>query len=154
RRELDRRVALRAGSFYERAARMGAVRVDAEPLQPPLSGGGARDVATLLGRRNWCHSVVPARAWAARGRTADRGARRHDARADGYADPFALWAGRRRRCVGGTRRGGGRTWRPSGRSGPRLVATQSSRDRADRRRHQAVAPGNGAAGGRAYADRR
>ena len=43
------------------SSRVDAVRVDAEPLQPGLPRGRARDAAALPGRRHRCHPVESAR---------------------------------------------------------------------------------------------
>ena len=53
RRLVDVRLAVRQGPAHRRAARLDAVRLHAEPLQPALPRGGARDAAALRrpGRR-------------------------------------------------------------------------------------------------------
>ena len=62
------RLAVRQGAAHGRDARLDAVRLDAEPLQPRLPRGGARDDPALPrpGRRR--HPVEPAGARAARRR--------------------------------------------------------------------------------------
>ena len=51
RRELDGGVAIRQGARASERKRMASVRLDAEPLQPRLSRGGARDESALHRQR-------------------------------------------------------------------------------------------------------
>ena len=51
RRVVDVGLAVREGAARGRAARLDEVRLDAEPLQPPLPRGGARDAAAVSSTR-------------------------------------------------------------------------------------------------------
>ena len=60
RRLVDVCLAVRQGAAPRRAARLDALRLDAEPLQPALPRGGARDAAALRGRGHRRDPVEPA----------------------------------------------------------------------------------------------
>ena len=60
RRLVDVRLAVRQGAVPGRAARLDAVRLHAEPLQPALPRGRARDAAALRGPGHRRHPVEPA----------------------------------------------------------------------------------------------
>ena len=55
------RVAIREDALHVRPPRLDALRLDAEPLQPGLPRGRARDAAALPGGGHRRHSVEPAR---------------------------------------------------------------------------------------------
>ena len=61
------------------AQRLGAFRVHAEPLQPPLPRGGARDASAVRGGGHRGHSVVAARARPPGGHAQERRRHRRDA---------------------------------------------------------------------------
>ncbi len=60
RRVLDVRLAVREGAVHRRPARLDPLRLDAEPLQPALPRGGARDAAALRRPGHRRHPVEPA----------------------------------------------------------------------------------------------
>ena len=65
RREQHARVAVREGAAHRRAPRLRQVRLDAEPLQPPLPRGGAGDDPAVPGpgdRRDPVEPIGPGRA--------------------------------------------------------------------------------------------
>ena len=121
-------------------ARLAPLRGHAEPLQPDLSRGGARDDPAVPGPGRGDHSVEPAGARVLRRQPPGRGRRLGDpALADGRlraADVFP-----RQRFQGGCRR---RADRPPARGHPhpgrlRLDSAGAGRHRPHHRRHQADA---------------
>ena len=140
RRQQHARLAVRQGPARRRAQRLDALRLDAEPLQPPLPRGGARDDPAVHrpGRRR--HPVEPAGARLPHGHAHARGRAAHHARGDRRVPgrPLRPRRGLRRRRP--RRRGGRRALRLPGAGRAGLAAAQAGRHRADRRRHQARAP--------------
>ena len=61
RRVVDVGLAVLEGAARRRAARVDEVRLDAEPLQPRLPRGGARDAPAVCRPGRRCHPVEPAR---------------------------------------------------------------------------------------------
>ena len=82
RRQQHARLAVRQGPARRRAQRLDALRLDAEPLQPPLPRGGARDDPAVHrpGRRR--HPLEPAGARLPHRHAHPRGRAAHDARGD------------------------------------------------------------------------
>ena len=102
------RVAVHEDARRVGRARLDAVRVDAEPLQPRLPRGGARDAAALPRRRHRRHPVEPAGA-----RLPGRQPPRRADRGETVRAPRPTTS--RTSCITPTptsrRRSGGRSWR-------------------------------------------
>ena len=132
RRVVDVRLAVLQGAVRGRPARLDALRVDAEPLQPALPRGGARDDAAVRGRgRRRCCPGARSRAAASR---ATGTTRPSAASTDEFGRTlYASHVESDRRIVERVRDGRGGARRPAraGRAG--LDAVEARRDVADRR---------------------
>ena len=132
-----------------RRARLDAVRVDAEPLQPGLPGGRARDAAALPRGGHRRHPVEPAGARLSGRQPAPRRSRRHGAREDRRLRPRALLRrlATSRSPIGRPSSRQRRGVKPAQMALAWLLA-QAGRHRADRRRVEAAAPRRGGGGAR------
>ena len=117
-----------------------AVRLDAEPLQPRLPRGGARDDPPLPRRGRWRDPLEPPRSRPARRQPHPRRRAPHDALRLGRLRRLSLRAADRLRRRRSRRRGRRRARRPAGAGRPRMAVPQARRHRPDRRHDQARAP--------------
>ncbi|SOT43789.1 hypothetical protein F01_460157 [Burkholderia cenocepacia] len=152
RRLVDVRMAVREGAAHVEAARLDPLRQHAEPPEPAVSRGRARNAAAVRGRRHRGDSVEPARARAPDaqlGRIVGTAAEGRGRAAAVQRDDRCRQGGRRGRR--GDRR---RAQRAAGAGRAGVGRAKARRDRADRRHFEAAAAGRCARGARAEADRR
>ena len=124
RSQLHVRVAVRQGSAHRRAQRLGPVRLHAEPLQPHLSRGGARDDPALSRPRRGMYPMESARPGRAGRQPHPRRRSQHDALEYRRLHGLPLCPADRLRRGGRGRRGGQGTRRALGPGGPGLAAAQ------------------------------